>query len=288
MTNNKSFSNTRKSSFNLDKLRQKIEKSKTKGKDREDNNFWKITVDKADAGEATIRLLPGLDGEMYIEHYFHYFKGAGGTLWEACPNTVGKPCPVCASNSELYKLNTPDAKTMAGQRKKQHKYISNILVVDDKGNPENNGKVFLFEYGPDLYARFIANMDGDDEDPKFNRVVPFALDETGADFKLVSHHEKGYRKYTKSFYKKPSVSKITDEQLETQKNLQEVLEGITKKVKSDSELQSRMDKVLKKTPASAGPSVEEEEDEDQIQETSASDDISLGDDIDDEIAKLIG
>lgn len=248
-----SFSNTRKTSFDVNKLKQKIQKSEKKYDKKDsgdDNRFWKLTVDKSQAGEATLRFLPGVietDNDLpYVEVFTHVFKGAGGTFWETCRNTIGEPCPICAANSELYKtMDKEQAKKIAGPRKKQQQYIANVLVLDDKGAPENNGKVFLFKFGPVIFKKLIDQMDGDPENPNFIQVIPFTLDETGADFKLVSHEEDNYRKYSKSFYKKNTVSSVSDAVLSQQVSLKEFVD--TTKVKSSEELMKRFDKVLKKT-----------------------------------------
>jgi hypothetical protein len=294
----KTFSTTRKSSFNLDKLKQKINKS-SGGKKDGDARFFKHGVDKSENGETTIRLLPGIDTSdddlAYVEVFSHFFKGPGGVFFEACPNTIGERCPICFENSKLYKSNTKEDQAIGKQRKKQHHYISNILVVDDKANPENNNKVFLFKYGPDLFDRFIGQMDGDSENPNFVQVIPFALDATGADFKLVSHKEGDYRKYSKSFYKKPAVSDISDELLAQQYSLKEFVNP--SKIKSEEELLKRFHKVLKQSStvqASEEPtaeaeempalSAEEEETLEKLGSTAEESEI----DVDDEIKKLLG
>ena len=41
-------------------------------------------------------------------------------------------------------------KDLARQRKRKLNYISNIYVVSDPANPQNEGKVFLFKYGQKL------------------------------------------------------------------------------------------------------------------------------------------
>lgn len=299
MTNDKTFSTTRKNSFNLDKLKNKINKSNGGGKGDGDNRFWKHSVDATECGESTIRLLPGIietdDDLPYVETLTHIFKGPGGTFWEKCRNQIGEPCPICASNSELYKLNTKESKALAGKRKKQHKYISNILVIDDKLAPQNNGKVFLFEYGPDLFKQFVGKLDGDEEDPNFIKVIPYMIDETGADFKIVTHKDGDYRKYSKSFYKRPSVCNISDELLAGQYSLKEFVDP--SKVKSAEELVKRFDKVLKKTSTTAPssdetleadetPSLSAEEEETLEQLGSPSEESAL--DVDDEVRKLLG
>jgi hypothetical protein len=46
----------------------------------------------------------------------------------------------------------------ARAQKRRTYYVSNILIIDDPGNPENNGKVFLFRYGPQIFDKLNAVM----------------------------------------------------------------------------------------------------------------------------------
>jgi hypothetical protein len=73
--------------------------------------------------------------------------------------------------------------------------VSNILVVSDSANPENEGKVFLYEYGKKIMDKIMDVMQPQfaDESP----VNPFDF-WGGANFKLKIRNVEGYRNYDKS------------------------------------------------------------------------------------------
>lgn len=84
----------------------------------------------------------------------HNFKGASGQFYnELCRRTIGEECPVNEHDRPLWSKwaeeGKPDneVKKILLGRIAQDEYYANILVIDDKANPENNGKVFLFKFG---------------------------------------------------------------------------------------------------------------------------------------------
>src|ERR1035437_1662164 len=96
---NKSFSDLRKQSSNIEKIAKQLKDSEGK-KNYDDNRFWKAALDKAGNGQADIRFLPPAQGEdsSYIKYFSHGFKGAGGYFIENCPTTLGGQCPLCEDN----------------------------------------------------------------------------------------------------------------------------------------------------------------------------------------------
>ena len=65
-------------------------------------------------------------------------------------------------------------------------FVSNILVVKNPANPDDEGKVFLYQYGQKIYDKMKQLMFPSDEDmldPDFKSFIPFDLEE-GADFLL--------------------------------------------------------------------------------------------------------
>jgi hypothetical protein len=116
--------------------------------------------DKAGNAEAVIRFLPPSEGEdaPWAQYFSHSFQGPGGWYIENCPTTIGKKCPLCAANNELWNTGTEESQTQARNRKRKLHYISNILVVEDPNHPENNGKVFLFKYGKKIHEKVIKKM----------------------------------------------------------------------------------------------------------------------------------
>lgn len=61
-------------------------------------------------------------------------------------------------NYRLWNTGLESDKDQARQQKQRKKYYSNILIVKDPANPENNGKVFLYEYGPAIFKKIEAAM----------------------------------------------------------------------------------------------------------------------------------
>ena len=86
-------------------------------------------------------------------------------------------------------------KDIARQRKRRLSYISNILVVSDPSNPQNEGKVFLYKYGKKIFDKIQESMKPEfaDETP----VDPFDFWK-GANFKLKVRKVAGYINYDKS------------------------------------------------------------------------------------------
>ena len=181
-----SFANLKKQrGKSIEKISQKMEKFSGK-KDYTDERIWNITLDDTKCGEAVIRFLPAPEGEdeEMVRIFSHFFQGKGGWYVENSLSTFGEADPVGELNSELWNSvqhdDTPERK-QAKNQKRQTKYYTNIYVVDDPANPENNGKVFLYEFGPVIFERINSALH-----PKFKttpRIDPFDLWE-GANFNL--------------------------------------------------------------------------------------------------------
>ncbi len=80
--------------------------------------------------------------------------------------------------------------------------MSNIYVVSDPENKDNEGKVFLYQYGKKIFDKIMDAMkpEFEDEDP----LNPFDLWE-GANFKIKIRQVEGWRNYDKSEFDKPSA-----------------------------------------------------------------------------------
>ena len=244
-----SFASLKKSrNSSLDKLLQETAKltennSQSNGPDE---RIWKPTVDKAGNGYAVIRLLPEPAGESlpWVRMFNHGFQGTGGWYIENSLTTLNQKDPVSEYNSELWNNGTEAGKEQARKQKRRLSYFSNILVVKDPGNPENEGKVFLYQYGKKIWDKIndLMNPEFEDESP----VNPFDFWE-GADFKLKIRQVDGYRNYDKSEFDAPSaLLDGDDEALESLYNGLYSLEELVSpdKFKSYDELKARLDKVL--------------------------------------------
>ncbi|MFW5895632.1 MAG: hypothetical protein ACOCT9_02690 [archaeon] len=148
------FDNLRKKAGKgLESLQEKVENLNGGGK-KEDERFWKMTLDSTKSGSAVIRFIPSKDDENIVKQVSYFFRGPGGVYSEMSPVSIGKDCPVRDRNGEEWakaEANGDDAlKNEIRKRNQTVKFISNIVVVDDPANPDNNGKVFLFKYGKQI------------------------------------------------------------------------------------------------------------------------------------------
>jgi len=187
-----------------------------------DSRIWKIGVDKKTGnGEAVIRFLPANplkeeETSPFVDKYVHYFKGKSGRYYnENCPTSISGECPVCDANREVfnaYKDNQEQAKRITKGKYRNHKYFSNILVIEDKANPDNEGKVFLFEYGPKIYEMIQEAIKPTSSRKK--AISPFSIFEDGANFIIVAKTVNEQRNYDSSEFEAPSKLDMTDEELE--------------------------------------------------------------------------
>jgi len=241
------FSSLKKNSQSaIDRLSKEMTKVSDK-KNYDDDRFWSLERDKAGNGYAVVRFLPPVDGEdiPWVRVFSHGFQGKGGWMIENCPTTVGKKCPVCEANNELWNSGLESNKGIARDRKRKLSYIANILVVNDPANRDNEGKMFLYKFGKKIFDKLQEAMNPTSPDEtKFN---PFDLWQ-GANFKLKAHLESGYVSYEKSGFQTPSeVFDGDDKRLEALWKSEHALQPFVAadQFKSYEELKGRMDQVLK-------------------------------------------
>ena len=226
------------------KLVKEVEKMNNNG-GQGDDRLWKLEVDKGGNGYAVIRFLPAPDGEdlPFVKLYSHAFQGPGGWYIENSLTTLGQKDPVSEHNSELWNNGTDAGKDTARKQKRKLTYISNIYVVKDPANPENEGKVFLYKYGKKIFDKLTAAMQPEFEDEE--AIDPFDFWQ-GANFKLKAKNVAGYRNYDSSEFASTSALLDDDDALEAvwkkQFSLAELVAA--DQFKSYDELKTRLNSVL--------------------------------------------
>lgn len=231
----------------IDAIRKQLESSNAAKGKSEDARFWQPTADKVGTGQAMIRFLaaPQDNDYPFVEMYSHGYKNESNGKWyiENCPTTIGAKCPMCESNNELWNLGGQENQDLVRARKRKKSYISNILVVNDPADPSNNGKVFLYKYGPKIFE-FISNL----ANPKFEDIHPvnaFDLWE-GANFRLRFCKANGQRSYDQSVFDQPSPVAGSDEKIqaiwEQEYSLLEFKD--TKEFKTYEELTNRLNATM--------------------------------------------
>jgi len=241
-----SFSNLKQNKGSVfNKLQKELEK--TTKFSTVDERFWKLTTDKAGNGFAVIRFLPARDGEdmPFVKLYSHAFQGPGGWYIENSRTTIGQKDPLGEYNRELWNSGDESLKDQVRKQKRKLSYYSNIYVVKDPGNPDNEGKVFLFRYGKKIHDKIMDVVNGDELEGRAG-INPFDF-WGGANFKLRAKKVAGYPNYDSSEFQDPgTLEDLDDAQLESIWTRQHALAPLTgtDMFKSYEQLQERLNMVL--------------------------------------------
>ena len=226
------------------KLVKEVEKLNNTGGNTDDR-LWKLDVAKSGNGYAVIRFLPAPEGEdlPFVKLYSHAFQGPGGWYIENSLTTLSQKDPVSEYNTLLWNNGTDSGKETARRQKRKLTYVSNIYVVKDPANPENEGQVFLYKYGKKIFDKITTAMQPEFEDEE--AIDPFDFWQ-GANFKLKAKNVAGFRNYDSSEFAAVSPVLQDDDALEAlwkkENSLQEFVAA--DQFKSYDELKKRLEYVL--------------------------------------------
>ncbi len=253
----------RKSQSNFEFLQKELLKSTTQSSG--DERLWKPELDASGNGYAVIRFLPAPEGETvpWVKVYNHAFQSNGGWLIENCLTTKGEQCPICAANTKLWNSGLESDKEIVRQRKRKLSYYSNIYVVSDPKNPDNEGRVFLYKYGKKIHDKILAAMQ-----PEFQDETPLNVFDfwEGANFKLKIKTIAGYWNYDSAEFAAPAALSTDDEDMENLWKTAHSLEsfGAPDQFKTYDELESRLNIVLGLSSPRVSTPVYSEENEEPV------------------------
>jgi len=131
----------------------------------------------------------------WVSYFDHGFQGPGGWYIEKSLTTLNKKDPVSEYNTQLWNTGIEANKEIARKQKRRLHYVSNVYVVSDPKNPDNEGKVFLYKYGKKIFEQLKEAISPAFEDEA--AINPFDLRE-GANFKIKIRKVDGYWNYDKS------------------------------------------------------------------------------------------
>jgi len=252
------------------KLVKEVEKMSTTSGGA-DERLWKPEMDKTGNGFAVIRFLPAPEGEElpWAKMYSHAFQGPGGWYIENSLTTIGQKDPLGEHNRELWNSGSETNKEIVRKQKRKLSYYSNVYVVKDPANPQNEGKVFLFKYGKKIFDKIMEAMQPEFEDE--TPINPFDFWQ-GANFKIKIVKKDGYWNYDKSEFGSVEPLLDDDDALEAIWKKEYSLTAITApdQFKSYEDLERRMNSVLglkSASPARSRAVVEQEDDLEEFEQT---------------------
>jgi hypothetical protein len=234
---------SRETSFN--QIKESFNKTNTFEDDSQDK-IWKPKMGKDGTGFAVVRFLPGKDPAAlpWVKMYDHGFQGPSGKWYiENSLTTLNEKDPVSEYNSSLWNNGTEAGKEQARKQKRRLAYYTNVLVIKDTENPQNEGKVMIYRFGQKIFEKIQTAMnpefEGDDS------VNPFDLF-AGANFRIKIKTVAGYWNYDASDFGKSEPLSEDENQLEKIYNAQHDVKELVApdKFKSYEDLQKRLNEVL--------------------------------------------
>lgn len=232
--------------------------TKTNEGKSDDGDFFKLEKDKAGNASAVIRFLPKHpDDELpWVTVYSHAFQGPSGRWFiENSRTTINEADPISEANRALWATGNEKDKELARKQKRKTNYITNVLVISDPKNPDNEGKVMRFKFGKKIYEKIMDKAKPTFEDEKPVNVFD-AFD--GAEFKLRMRQVDGYPNYDTSIFSEPKPIADSDEEIvavvNQMKSLKEFVDP--KNFKSYDELKRKFDTVMNGSVASSAKAEE--------------------------------
>lgn len=167
-----SYANFRKSNNNVEALKDKFNKlsGKTTSFNNLDDTFWtpKHVAGPEGTGEAIIRFLPappdgngGQEPDDIVKYFQYSIRKNGKFYLNRGRNSMGRDVkdPVNEYNMTIWSnpnLTKDEKKKQVVDR--QEYYIANIYIVKDPNKPENEGKVFRYQFGRQIYNKINAQL----------------------------------------------------------------------------------------------------------------------------------
>jgi len=117
-----------------------------------DSRFYKLARNENDQGGALVRFIPDAEGIMFVKmtrvaanqgHERRFIND-----WS--PQSIGLPDPV---NERFLELWNKGEKEEAKRFGRTFRYISNIKIIKDPSNPENEGKIFLLDMSKTIFEK---------------------------------------------------------------------------------------------------------------------------------------
>jgi len=151
----------------IDNIENKTPSKPTKSnfENNVDERLFKYKLGKDETCSIKIRFLPtkNIKRPPIVANYKHNYNNPTSRrfLDEYCLKSLGKDtkCPICDDKNryyydqELQKQigSISEAEDIGSKHSKRAVYTSCIYIIDDNTNPDNNGKVFIWNYGPAVY-----------------------------------------------------------------------------------------------------------------------------------------
>jgi len=130
-----------------------------------DERFYTLQKDKDGNGAALIRFVPDSERAM-IQRMFKINttvvkNGKKRFISQFSPTTIGGPCPFQEAWQDLWNSGDKDGAKLFSRGTR---FVTNIKVLKDPMNSENNGKIFLYEMSGAMKDKIQNAVDPSEQD----------------------------------------------------------------------------------------------------------------------------
>lgn len=130
-----------------------------------DNRFYRLPKDEDGNGQAVIRFLPDSEKNMIQQVYKINTtinkNGKRRFVNELSPQTIGKPCPFQEKWADLWNAGDKEG---ARDFSRTTRYYTNIKVLKDPREPENEGKIFILDMSNSMKDKIQALLEPSEQD----------------------------------------------------------------------------------------------------------------------------
>lgn len=157
------------SAFNFDAMKEalggKDPFAQESNKYGRDERFYTLSKDKNGNGAAIIRFLPdsekGMIQKLFSINTTITKNGKKRFVSEYTPSTIGLPCPFQEKWQELWNSGDKEGSKLYSRGTR---FVTNIKVIKDPANPENEGKIFLYALSGKMKDKIQAAIDPSEQD----------------------------------------------------------------------------------------------------------------------------
>lgn len=135
-----------------------------------DERFFKLKRDADENGYALVRFLPDMNRNTFVEVFKYQLQSVVGGKKRfidiLAPSTINMEDPIQEIWSEHWNAGL---KEEAKKFMRKRRIIAQIKVISDLNNPENDGKIFLYEMSQKLYEKIKSCTEQTAFDIKHNK-----------------------------------------------------------------------------------------------------------------------
>jgi len=159
-----------------------------------------------------VRVVPDTEdvSKTFFQYYLHGWTSStdGRYVSTVCPTTYGEDCPICTERFRLWNKGDDASKELSKNLARKERYYSNVYVVDDPTNEENNGTVKIFGFGRQIKKIIDEAIEGDDAEEIGGRMMDFTKE--GCNLRIkVEKNKAGFPNYDRSKFVVPSAVSIS-------------------------------------------------------------------------------